>query len=346
MSKQEIVNRLKLIYDKLLLAIVLFGLFVSLILLIVLVGRERSRLDRLNLAQTRGKIAPKARVMGNSAVVDAVETLLNPFRIVARPSRMMVAELRIGCIKCGRPIPLEDEVCPFMNCGAPQPAKLPSDKRDSDLDGIPDDWELKYGLNPNLFDAAEDADGDGWTNLEEYLAGSDPKDPKSHPPPVGKLRVDKIGREPMPLSFLGVQILPDGARYQLKNRSTGRDRFVKMNDTIDGYTLAGFEPKKIKVRLGANSFSERDVSVLTVKRGESTFKLVRGSEGEGDIVAYLVFLVDGSNLKVNIGDEFALKQTSYKVVDIQADRVIVADVHTGVETLLPADAQVQAEPAK
>ncbi|WP_367872279.1 LamG-like jellyroll fold domain-containing protein [Luteolibacter sp. Populi] len=49
---------------------------------------------------------------------------------------------------------------------------------DSDGDGIPDGWELKYGLNPNLpGDAALDDDdggGDGLTNLQEYLWNTNP----------------------------------------------------------------------------------------------------------------------------------------------------------------------------
>ncbi len=46
---------------------------------------------------------------------------------------------------------------------------------DSDHDGIPDWWEIKYGLNPNdPSDANKDINGDGYTNLEKYLNGLDP----------------------------------------------------------------------------------------------------------------------------------------------------------------------------
>jgi hypothetical protein len=43
--------------------------------------------------------------------------------------------------------------------------------RDSDGDGMPDDWERRNGLNPNAAsDGNADRDRDGYTNLEEWLA--------------------------------------------------------------------------------------------------------------------------------------------------------------------------------
>lgn len=59
--------------------------------------------------------------------------------------------------------------------------------KDSDNDGMPDAWEIKYGLNPNdPSDAVKDLNGDGYTNIEKYINGIDPKkkvdwkDPKNN----------------------------------------------------------------------------------------------------------------------------------------------------------------------
>lgn len=40
---------------------------------------------------------------------------------------------------------------------------------DSDHDGMPDGWETDHGLRPHRDDSSGDVDGDGWTNVEEYL---------------------------------------------------------------------------------------------------------------------------------------------------------------------------------
>jgi hypothetical protein len=47
---------------------------------------------------------------------------------------------------------------------------------DSDHDGMPDKWERKYGLNPkDASDASGDLNGNGYTNIEEFINGTDPR---------------------------------------------------------------------------------------------------------------------------------------------------------------------------
>lgn len=48
---------------------------------------------------------------------------------------------------------------------------------DADEDGLSDAWEISYNLQPdNPADASADVDGDGMTNLEEFLSNTDPRE--------------------------------------------------------------------------------------------------------------------------------------------------------------------------
>jgi pectate lyase len=57
-----------------------------------------------------------------------------------------------------------DHTIPAIVAGTPY--------QDTDHDGMPDAWETAHGLNPeDASDGNEDADGDGYTNVEEFLNG-------------------------------------------------------------------------------------------------------------------------------------------------------------------------------
>jgi hypothetical protein len=59
---------------------------------------------------------------------------------------------------------------------------------DGDHDGMPDAWEQQHGLDAaNAADGAADADGDGYTNVEEYFNGTDPKQAVDYKDPANNV---------------------------------------------------------------------------------------------------------------------------------------------------------------
>jgi hypothetical protein len=54
---------------------------------------------------------------------------------------------------------------------------------DTDGDEMPDGWEIAHGLSPTVSNPFEDADGDGYPNIFEYVRGSNPADRQSKPTP-------------------------------------------------------------------------------------------------------------------------------------------------------------------
>ena len=81
---------------------------------------------------------------------------------------------------------------------------------DQDGDQMPDDWETAHGLDPGTPNAGEDFDGDGLTNLEEYLAGTHPADLNSRL----SLRITSEGSV-LDLAFQAMA----GRSYQLQYRN-------------------------------------------------------------------------------------------------------------------------------
>ena len=98
--------------------------------------------------------------------------------------------------------------CP--KCGHDLPAPLERKKlhvgirtdQDLDGDGIPNEVERKYGMNPeDPDDALFDDDHDGFSNLVEFENGTDPRDPNSHPPFWWRLRLKDVKQIELPVRF-------------------------------------------------------------------------------------------------------------------------------------------------
>ena len=58
--------------------------------------------------------------------------------------------------------------------------KLAQSGPDTDNDGMPDDWEAGQFSGIDIADIASDFDSDGFLDVSEYRAGTDPKDNDSY----------------------------------------------------------------------------------------------------------------------------------------------------------------------
>ncbi|MBN1674123.1 MAG: lamin tail domain-containing protein [Kiritimatiellae bacterium] len=90
---------------------------------------------------------------------------------------------------------------------------------DSDQDTIPDDWETAE-LGGTGYDPEDDKDGDGFSNVEEYIAGTDPDDAAKH----FAVRVECLAAQ-LVVSFDTVQA--SGTGY------AGLTRFYTLEERVD-----------------------------------------------------------------------------------------------------------------
>jgi hypothetical protein len=86
-----------------------------------------------------------------------------------------VASRKAGSLRTGKPTYGSGIIRVPSDVGGWPAYKSTPAPADSDHDGMPDAWEKKFGLNGNdPSDGPKDADDDGYTNVEEWLNGTDP----------------------------------------------------------------------------------------------------------------------------------------------------------------------------
>jgi hypothetical protein len=79
---------------------------------------------------------------------------------------------------------------------------------DNDHDQLPDSWEEFYGLSPSYeFDTYEDLDEDGYSNYDEYWAGTDPSDYQSYPIKEKKDSEDTLSTENIVYLSIGISMI-------------------------------------------------------------------------------------------------------------------------------------------
>ncbi|MEI6033797.1 MAG: Amuc_1099 family pilus-like system protein [Verrucomicrobiae bacterium] len=193
-------------------------------------------------------------------------------------------------------------------------------------------WLMKYRLDyadPDIKD--QDFDDDRFTNLEEFIAGTDPTDPTSTPPYSNKLRLTKFDPIPFKLKFSGDS--GDGETFIVNAKDKkSQTQFLKIGEMITGTPYKVISYKKDSE---TKNEMEVDISVLTIentKTGQKIPLVFNREANDPTSFGEFLYLYDNSNLRVKKDDEFTLAPDAsrkYKLIDISAQEAQIQDLKTG-----------------
>ncbi|MBN1916691.1 MAG: hypothetical protein JW889_02175 [Verrucomicrobia bacterium] len=179
------------------------------------------------------------------------------------------------CPKCAWIVKASVKRCP--NCG-----HMP--ETDLDKDGLPDDWEMRH-FSTLDYGANDDPDGDGFSNIKEYLGGSDPTDKYSIPSPF---RLVQSYRKQIEVRFFGYIIKaggdanvidPDTWDLQMNYGRGSETTIIPLGGSYKGYKLWPLQKRQRKVDPGGGIPAYFvDVYVLTIQRpGQQPIQLVQNN---------------------------------------------------------------------
>ena len=257
---------------------------------------------------------------------------------------------------CGRPIPAEATECPFCHTKQPELVKI---EVDTDRDGMPNEWELQYGFNPNdAKDAALDADSDGFTNLEEYEAKTDPRDPKSHPDYLDFVSVRGALKQTfLPFYFKQANPMPGNTFRLTFQRLDVKSKYdstltAKVGEPVksqdgkydSGYVAKNYSIKEMEVPAykGSKMMKKAKVGFVDVERAKDGKKLtLREGVAKIPVETQLDITYDregGKTFTVFTGAEFEIHGVKYKVKSLEAKNgkpvVTIQEVETKKQKIL------------
>jgi hypothetical protein len=203
---------------------------------------------------------------------------------------------------------------------------------------IRNSWLIRYDLpywETNIKE--QDPDGDRFTNLEEYLANSNPRDQSSTPPYYTKLRLLRFISKPFRLIFTGSP--DDGQTFTINTRERGgRTRFVEVGQMIEGtpYKVISYEKKT-----ESKNEIEIDVSTLRIENTQTGQQIVLVANQEAnDPTSFgeFSYFYDNSKFMVKKDDDFALSpepERKYKLIDISEREALIQDQQTREQHKIP-----------
>ncbi len=232
------------------------------------------------------------------------------------------------------------------------------DLADSDVElspGIPNAWIIQHDLDytdPRL--AEQDPDADGFANLEEFNAGTNPRDAASKPAVWTKLRVKSFEKIPFRIKFMGAPSHRRGEPFDAETEFSintldysSPTQFLRLDGKIAGTEL---QIVKAESKTATNAVGTVvDVSELTVKDMSTGDEIVLITDKEVDSpysYALLANTITGEEIRVEKGKTFALgtEGGSYKLIDVTEQGALISPSDSDGERLTVPPAEISETP--
>ncbi len=202
-------------------------------------------------------------------------------------------------------------------------------------------WLKEKKVDPQALltkDTGQDDDNDGFSNDEELAAGTDPNDPKSHPPLHTKLRMKRLDAQTFPVVLDSVWPNGKKAKVSVRGGAGNGSSELAVGDSVPGvpYRVTRIRPRNIYVK---DTGQQSDVSELTLTQTETGEKvtLVRAmSANAPNSRAVLSLELAGgrsTEIEVRNNQEFTLpsddRAVRYRVLDIRPTQVVLKVLPNG-----------------
>lgn len=286
---------------------------------------------------------PRAAVVDATLYEQARQSIESPLQLAIPGDDsggaiwLFVPETRFNCRECRHPVGIDEETCPFCNAPVTEPEDEPFDH---DEDGMFSDWERQYGFDPfDASDAQKDFDGDGYTNLEEYQAKTNPRDANDRPPAVKRMQLVDIQGTKFGLRFNSRVRTGSGYKFGLNYRLPSgeiRTDFVRIGDTIEGFKIESYEQKSEPAEPPAMGNVDVSELVLLAPRGDRIILIKDKAKLHVELVAILRLELRGEEQRFEVrkGDPLEVDGRAYEVINVDdRERLVViksADSDTNV----------------
>ncbi|HEV7402753.1 MAG TPA: Amuc_1099 family pilus-like system protein [Chthoniobacteraceae bacterium] len=191
-------------------------------------------------------------------------------------------------------------------------------------------WFKKYGLDlndPKMLDA--DPDGDGYTNREEFLADTNPKDPDSRPGVHATLRLKEFNEIRVPYLLKSV----DGETAKVEHQDGGESKVetVKVGQTLHGSQLKVQKVEALQTQdKDGNPIDASKVTLEDPAAPGQKIDLVKDMPTRSSASYAVLYSKKGDqSITVKQGETFEMpgeKDTHYRVIDLRNDQVVLEQI--------------------